>query len=91
MPASLSSTTPVTEKLRAPYRDQGCAELERAVQAGELEPNLTDRLRRVYLLPYSADVIMDRSGDEPWGAFEQFLREGRVSTGPALDQGGPTG
>jgi ectoine hydroxylase-related dioxygenase (phytanoyl-CoA dioxygenase family) len=40
--------------------------------------NLTDRLRRVYLLQYSADVIMDKSGTEPWGAFEQFLGDGEI-------------
>jgi ectoine hydroxylase-related dioxygenase (phytanoyl-CoA dioxygenase family) len=50
-------------------------------------PNLTDRLRRVYLLQYSADVIMDRSGDEPWGSFEQFLHEGRRLDGAAVAQG----
>lgn len=36
-------------------------------------PNLTDRLRRVYLLQYSQDVIMNQAGTEPWGSFEQFL------------------
>ena len=41
-------------------------------------PNLTDRLRRVYLLQYSKDVIMDKSGEQPWGSFEQFLRGGDV-------------
>jgi ectoine hydroxylase-related dioxygenase (phytanoyl-CoA dioxygenase family) len=40
-------------------------------------PNLTDRLRRVYLLQYSGEVIMDRTGEQPWGAFEQFLDAGR--------------
>ncbi|GAA2107139.1 hypothetical protein GCM10009841_26920 [Microlunatus panaciterrae] len=42
-------------------------------------PNLTDRLRRVYLLQYSAEVIMDKAGKEPWGSFERFLDGGRVS------------
>ncbi len=41
-------------------------------------PNLTDRLRRVYLLQYSANVIMDKSGEKPWGAFEHFLASGEV-------------
>jgi len=40
--------------------------------------NLTDRLRRVYLLQYSAEVIMDKSGEKPWGSFEQFLSGGQV-------------
>ncbi len=41
-------------------------------------PNLTDRLRRVYLLQYSTDVILDKKGEKPWGSFEQFLRGGVV-------------
>ncbi|MBA3529124.1 MAG: phytanoyl-CoA dioxygenase family protein [Propionibacteriaceae bacterium] len=40
--------------------------------------NMTDRLRRVYLLQYSAEVIMDKSGENPWGSFEQFLSGGQV-------------
>ncbi len=40
--------------------------------------NLTDRLRRVYLLQYSRDVIQNKAGDAPWGSFEPFLHEGRV-------------
>lgn len=40
--------------------------------------NMTDRLRRVYLLQYSAEVIMDKSGEKPWGSFEQFLSDGQV-------------
>jgi ectoine hydroxylase-related dioxygenase (phytanoyl-CoA dioxygenase family) len=40
--------------------------------------NLTDRMRRVYLLQYSGEVIMDRSGDQPWGSFEPFLADGKV-------------
>lgn len=35
-------------------------------------PNLTDRLRRVYLAQYSSEVIMDQSGEKPWGSFERF-------------------
>lgn len=34
--------------------------------------NLTDRMRRVYLLQYSDQVIMERSGENPWGSFEPF-------------------
>ncbi|MET0695540.1 MAG: phytanoyl-CoA dioxygenase family protein [Propionibacteriaceae bacterium] len=40
--------------------------------------NLTDRMRRVYLLQYSDQVIMDRAGEKPWGSFEQFLSDGEV-------------
>ncbi len=40
--------------------------------------NLTDKMRRVYLLQYSDSVIMDRDGQDPWGSFEQFLAHGRV-------------
>lgn len=40
--------------------------------------NLTDRLRRVYLLQYSDQVIMDRRGERPWGSFEPFLADGQV-------------
>ena len=41
--------------------------------------NLTDRYRRVYLLQYSAEVIMDKTGQRPWGSFEQFLADGESS------------
>jgi ectoine hydroxylase-related dioxygenase (phytanoyl-CoA dioxygenase family) len=41
-------------------------------------PNLTDRLRRVYLAQYSSEVIMDQTGEKPWGSFEQFLGAGEV-------------
>lgn len=44
--------------------------------------NLTDRYRRVYLLQYSADVITDKSGERPWGSFEQFLADGEVVARP---------
>lgn len=43
--------------------------------------NLTDRLRRVYLLQYSDVVIMDKAGQAPWGSFEPFLDHGAVVTG----------
>ena len=45
-------------------------------------PNLTDRLRRVYLAQYSSEVIMDQSGEKPWGSFEQFLEDGQVVAAP---------
>ncbi|MFC7623361.1 phytanoyl-CoA dioxygenase family protein [Microlunatus sp. GCM10028923] len=45
-------------------------------------PNLTDRLRRVYLAQYSSEVIMDAAGKEPWGSFEQFLGDGAVLATP---------
>ncbi len=45
-------------------------------------PNLTDRLRRVYLAQYSSEVIMDQSGEKPWGSFEQFLGAGEVVAVP---------
>ena len=41
-------------------------------------PNRTDRLRRVYLAQYSADVIVSKDGSEPWGSFEEFLRGGEI-------------
>ncbi len=40
--------------------------------------NLTDRYRRVYLLQYSAEVIMDKTGQRPWGSYEQFLADGEI-------------
>jgi ectoine hydroxylase-related dioxygenase (phytanoyl-CoA dioxygenase family) len=42
--------------------------------------NLTDKMRRVYLLQYSDSVIMDRAGQQPWGSFEAFLADGKVVT-----------
>lgn len=45
--------------------------------------NLTDRMRRVYLLQYSDQVIMDERGTKPWGSFEQFLAAGDVVAGPS--------
>jgi ectoine hydroxylase-related dioxygenase (phytanoyl-CoA dioxygenase family) len=44
--------------------------------------NLTDRYRRVYLMQYSADVIMDKAGERPWGSFERFLADGEVVAAP---------
>lgn len=45
-------------------------------------PNLTDRLRRVYLAQYSKEVILTEDGSGPWGEFEPFLEGGeRVTTG----------
>lgn len=41
-------------------------------------PNLTDRLRRVYLLQYSSEVIMDKAGTKPWGSFEPVLQDSAV-------------
>ena len=45
-------------------------------------PNLTDKLRRVYLAQYSGEVIMNKDGKTPWGSFEQFLDEGKVVAAP---------
>jgi ectoine hydroxylase-related dioxygenase (phytanoyl-CoA dioxygenase family) len=42
--------------------------------------NLTDKLRRVYLLQYSPDVIMNGDGTAPHGSFEPFLLDGKVAT-----------
>ncbi|GIH14978.1 phytanoyl-CoA dioxygenase family protein [Rugosimonospora africana] len=42
-------------------------------------PNLTDRLRRVYLAQYSGEIIMTKDGSEPSGSFERFLVDGRVA------------
>jgi len=50
-------------------------------------PNLTDRLRRVYLLQYSQEVIMDKAGQQPWGSFEQFLADGKVVAEAASPDG----
>jgi len=40
-------------------------------------PNLTDRLRRVYLAQYSKEVIMTKDGSEPSGSFDPFLAGGK--------------
>ena len=39
-------------------------------------PNLTDRLRRVYLAQDSREIIMSEDGSKPWGSFEPVLRNG---------------
>jgi len=39
-------------------------------------PNLTDRLRRVYLAQYSREIIVSEDGSKPWGSFEPVLRNG---------------
>ncbi len=43
-------------------------------------PNLTDRMRRVYLAQYSGEVITSRDGTKPWGSFERFLDGGEIVT-----------
>lgn len=45
-------------------------------------PNLTDRLRRVYIAQYSPERIFKRNSSEPWGASEQFLRDGQIVAQP---------
>lgn len=45
--------------------------------------NSTDRLRRVYLLQYSSEVIMSADGSEPAGSFEPFLQGGKNVADPA--------
>ncbi len=39
-------------------------------------PNMTDRMRRVYLAQYSPEVIPNREGTAPFGRDEQFLKDG---------------
>lgn len=46
-------------------------------------PNLTDRMRRVYVAQYSSHVILKPSGDQPWSGSEPFLEDGRIVAGPA--------
>lgn len=41
-------------------------------------PNLTDRMRRVFLVQYSPDVIMKADGSGPWLEFEPFLKDGQI-------------
>jgi ectoine hydroxylase-related dioxygenase (phytanoyl-CoA dioxygenase family) len=41
-------------------------------------PNLTDRMRRVYVAQYSREVIMNKAGSEPHGLSERFLDNGEV-------------
>jgi hypothetical protein len=38
-------------------------------------PNLTDKLRRIYLPQYSPTVILDLQG-KPWGQSVPFLKNG---------------
>ena len=45
-------------------------------------PNLTDRMRRVYVAQYSAEVILDEAGERPWAGSEQFLAGGRIVSDP---------
>jgi ectoine hydroxylase-related dioxygenase (phytanoyl-CoA dioxygenase family) len=40
-------------------------------------PNLTDKLRRVYLPQYSPEIIRNQQG-EPWGQTVQFLKDGEI-------------
>ena len=46
-------------------------------------PNLTDRMRRVYVAQYSPQVILKASGDEPWSGDEPFLVDGQIVADPA--------
>lgn len=41
-------------------------------------PNLTDRLRRVFLVQYSPEVIMKADGTGPWMEAEPFLKDGKI-------------
>lgn len=41
-------------------------------------PNLTDRMRRVFIAQYSPEVIMTKDGTAPWGDSRPFLAAGRV-------------
>ena len=40
-------------------------------------PNLTDKLRRVYLSQYSSEVILNKEG-KPWGQAVPFLKNGEI-------------
>jgi hypothetical protein len=42
-------------------------------------PNLTDRMRRVYVAQYSPHVILDQSHSKPWAGSEPFLVDGRIA------------
>ena len=44
-------------------------------------PNLTDKMRRVFIAQYSPEVIMQKDGSAPWGGSEQFLHDGRIVAG----------
>lgn len=39
--------------------------------------NLTPGMRRIFLAQYSGEIIMKQDGAAPWGATEQFLRDGQ--------------
>lgn len=41
-------------------------------------PNLSDKMRRVYIAQYSPEVIMKKDGSAPWGETEQFLATGQI-------------
>ena len=41
-------------------------------------PNLTDKMRRVFIAQYSPEVIMKKDGSAPWGGTEQFLAAGQI-------------
>ena len=41
-------------------------------------PNLTDRLRRAYIVQYAPEAIMTKDGSAPWEDFQPFLRDGAV-------------
>lgn len=45
-------------------------------------PNLTDRMRRVFLVQYSPEKIMKADGSGPWMEFEPFLADGRIVGSP---------
>ena len=40
-------------------------------------PNLTDKLRRVYLSQYSSEIILNKEG-KPWGQTVPFLKNGEI-------------
>ena len=40
-------------------------------------PNLTDKLRRVYLPQYSSEIIRNQQG-QPWGQAVPFLKDGEI-------------
>jgi ectoine hydroxylase-related dioxygenase (phytanoyl-CoA dioxygenase family) len=41
--------------------------------------NTTNKMRRIYLAQYSADIIKDQAGEKPWGQTEAFLKNGRTA------------
>lgn len=38
--------------------------------------NLTSKMRRIFLSQYSSEIIRKENSNEPWGATEQFLKDG---------------